>query len=411
MRGDEGVEEERISMKWKQYRIPLGLGLLAVLVATWFALGQRQKSSSRAVIDERRSELPPIDVAKLTEVSIARPGETTITVVKTGDYWLMTEPLASEVDRGTVDNALERLGSLEISGIAATQPTSHDALEVSAERGISVIAKTDAETVAHLYIGSYKAGATMLRRKGEDTVLAAKGSIAYAFDKDVSDFRNKQVTDIDTAQVVKARFVSDTGVYTFHNVAEKTWERDAKEKRIAKLSSLNVRLFVQNMARMRASGFAAADIDREAAGISDASPTVTLSYVPKLSDAAVEGEASTEDEVAEDDDAATAKDEPEKPRFDPDQIVELVLRLGNETAPDSGNFYVVREGDPVIYTLAAYTAERFRPTPDKLVEQELTAPKVPENAAAPVDTSDLDPAVIEQIRRQMAGSGGMGSPH
>ncbi len=399
-------------MKWKQYRIPLGLGLLVVLVATWFALGQRQKSASRAVVDERRTELPPIDAAKLTEVTIAKPGASAITLVKTGEYWLMTEPLASEVDRGNVDNVLERLGSLEVSGIAATQPTSHNTLEVSAEHGISVLAKAGEETVAHFYIGVYKAGATMLRREGEDTVLAVKGSIGYAFDKDVADFRNKQVTDIDTEQVAKARFVSDTGTYTFHNVAEKTWERDAKEKKIAKLSSLNVRLFVQNMARMRASGFAAPEIDREAAGITDASPTVTLSYVPKLPDAPeAEDEAAADDATAEDAAEAPAKDVPEKPRFDPEHMVELVLKLGNETKPESGNFYVVREGDPVIYTLAAYTAERFRPTPEKLIEQELTAPKAPEGAAPPVDTSDLDPAVIEQIRRQMAGGGGMGSPH
>lgn len=386
----------------KMQRLAIAAVVLATLVVLLVVLAQKREQSSRSVLVERVGELPDIAGEKLTEIKITSPKNGVVVLSKQDDSWRVTVPLDSDVDTSAVDSLVEKLDGLETSGIAASNPENHELLGVTEAKAVQVEAKAGSEAVAHLLVGEYRGGATMVRLAGEDAVVSVRGSLTYAFDKPVKNWRRRQVTNIETDNVEKAVFVNGKRTYTFLNKGERKWERDPSEKTIKDLASSSVRLFVQSIANLRAVDFAEPELTLEAAGIGPEAPSVTLAYREKVEKPETE-DAGKAEEKAE---GEAEEEQPAEPELGP--LLTTVLRLGKETKGGSGNFYVARDGDPVIYTIAKYTSERFAPTDDKFVEKE--APPTPPSAGmglgGPVGGQpQIDPAMMAKIRQQMAAQG------
>lgn len=417
-------------MDWQKNRLWIGAVALLVLggAAIW-AVSSRTGDTPRTDRDAP-SDFPEIDRDDVTALEITRPGEDggTIRLERDGDAWRLTQPIEAPADHAAVTTALDKLDELEVAGIAASAAQFHERLEVDAAHGVRVIARgSDGDALADLWIGAYRGGNTMVRVEGDDRVVSVRGSIKFAFNKELRDWRDRAIVDLEADDVREIAWVGPNGTFRFTRpevAAEPPsgetaegeapapgttlgdWQmtevsyvppapepaaepatpprgRPAPPAEPTALTTIEgfapskVRSMVGSLARMRASDFAAADVTAESAGFTAESPRVTLT--------AQSGEERTSTTVI----------------------------LGNEANAERHDFYAMREGDPTIYVVSRFLSERIHPTAVAFTQ---TAPpstpeptegggepggiQMPEGAGG-----QLPPEVMEQIRRQLEAQG------
>ena len=338
------------------------VAFLALLGGLIYVVNQRADDDAPDSESTEVPELPEISRDAITSVTITRPGDgdepETVTLGKVGDVWRVTAPIDADADETAIDTVLDKLSELEVQGIAATNPENHERLEV-ADNGIRVEVKAGDEVIANLIIGAYRSRNTMVRVEGQDTVVTVRGSIKYAFNKELKDWRNRRVANEDPADVVAARFESENGVFEFLRNAESEWVQAEGAEEIERFGPTKVQSIVSSIARMRAVNFADEGVTREATGLDTPSGTVTLTIRSGSdSDADAEGDAEAE---AEGDAEGDAEGEAEA-----SATRTIVLRVGAPSGEDeNGERYLEREGDATVYVVSNYLADRMRPDIEK----------------------------------------------
>ncbi len=342
----------------------LGVGTLAVMAS---------RSRLAATTIETPSEtLPKLKKDDLTEIEIAAPGKPPLTLVKQGGTWGLTQPVAAKADTSSVDAVLDKLTSVEITGVAATRKENHARLQVDPATGIHVKAKAGSKVVLDVFVGASKGGSTMLRLDGKETVLAARGSLRYAFDKEVKQFRDRVITDIEGAELTAMTIESAKGTFRFDK-ADKTWAQAAKEKPIAEFSDAKVDSVASMLAGLRAADFADPGTTAESAGLT--APTAKATLTQKT--------------------GATT-------------LIELGKLHENQN-----EYYVRATGKDVIFRVSKFFAERMLADATSFVADKKEAAKENEGpdlgAMAPGGEGaggELSPEMMEQIKRQLANQGG-----
>jgi hypothetical protein len=315
--------------------IVLGV-LLALTVWKWQA-----RQSEDAGTEQVTAKLPKLDKATLDELEVTTPGKPTVKLVKKDKLWSLTEPLAAKADENAVDSALAKLAELEATGIAATQAENHKKLEIDDAQAVHVVAKQAGKTVADVWFGALRNGNTMVREQGNPTVIAAKGSLKYAFEKELKEWRDRTIVESDTDKLATAAFENAKGTLRF--VLEgadgsKQWKQAAGEKAIAGFDPAKAKSVITSITHLHASDFAVPETTREAAGLAPApAATVTLTS------------------------------------SDP-TVAPIVLHVGGKQGDE---YYVAREGSEPIYVVSQFSGERLLASTDKFVKDE---PK-PEGAA------------------------------
>lgn len=370
------------------------LAFIALLGGLIYVVNQRADDDEPDSESTEVPELPEIDRDAITAVTITRPGEgdepESVTLSKVGDVWRVTAPIDADADTTAVDTVLDKLAEMEVQGVAATNPENHERLEVG-DNGIRVEVKAGDEVIANLIIGAYRSRNTMVRIEGQDTVVTVSGSIKYAFNKDLKDWRNRRVANEDPASVIAARFESDNGTFEFVRNEESEWTQPEGAEEIERFGPTKVQSIVSSIARMRAVNFAAQDVAREATGLDAPSGTVTLTIRDSEdaedsedSEADAEGETEAEGETAA---AAGTRT--------------IVLRVGATLGDDeNGERYLVRDGDTTVYVISNYLADRMRPDASKF--------QAPEPGSEPEEAAGMMPGLPPGIPGH--GPGGPGGP-
>jgi hypothetical protein len=398
--------------------------LVAALVAFFVLAGgatyvivKRSGEEETQVAEQDLPTLPEIDREAITALVITRPAAEeggsaeTVRLEKRGETWHVVAPVEALADSNAVDTALSRLDELEITGIAATNPDNHERLEVSDAKAIRVEVVAGEETVITLLVGAYRGRSTMARLPDDDRVLALKGSIKFAFNKALKDWRDKRILDEAAEEVVAVRFESSNGTYSFARNAEGAWAQAEGEAPIERFGSTKVQSLVSSLANMRAVDFAAADVTASAAGFDAPTGTVTL----EIREGGDEGATAegAEGATAEGAEAAAAEGATPAPSV-PTRTVRVQIgasREGNE-------FYVRREGDATIYVISQYLADRARPASSAFQDAEPgaedaseMAPEMPPGlglggpggpgGGLGGPGGELPPELMEQIQRQL----------
>ena len=341
----------------------VGLGVAVVLTVR-----SRESASTVAAPDVT---LPKLKKDDITALEIAKPDKTTVVLAKQGKDWMLTAPVAAKADQSAVDSALDKLSELEVGSVAATRKENHKLLQVDAETGIHVKAKGAGDkSLVDMWIGESKSGGTMVRLDGQDTVVAARGSLRYAFDKEVKMFRDRVITDIDPKELASVVIESPKGTFKFEKAEDKWKQTLAKgEKPIERFSESKVSSLVSSVARLRASDFGDPKESQEALGFDKPSAKVTLT--PKAGQP-------------------------------------TVLELGREKM-GSGDFYLRVVGNPVVYRISKYTAERMTPEAKAFQEEEKKAGEAtppPSPMAGAGGENQIPPEVMRQLQQQMQMQGG-----
>jgi hypothetical protein len=400
-------------MDWEKNRLAIGaIALVAIIgIAVWASQRQEEQMGEDAdteVAEEMPDLLPDLDKDEIDELEIHRPDTPVVRLTKVSDgEWRVAEPVDAPADLTTVNTALDKLDEMTMVRIAATNSANHERLEVTPETGIRVIVRGGGSELANLIFGTYGNRATMIRPEGEDRVAAAEGSLKFAFNKEVKDWRNRRVVDVPPADVVAIHFQNEQGSWRFERGEGDEWGQAEGEQEIERFGSARVQSTVSSLARMRATDFAPEEIDAAAAGLGEGESVVTLYVRESSEDGDEEGEAEGEGE-------GEAEEEGEAEAEAPMQ--EIVLRLGNEHTDESNTFYLMRDGDPVMYLVSSYLAERI----DAGLEDFQTAEPGEEGAegaapppgmpgmppggphgGAPPGGGQIPPEVMQQIQQQI----------
>src|SRR5262245_14665320 len=181
-------------------------GLLALTVWQW---NKRDAEDTKA--PAVTAAVPKVKKDDVTELTIAPAGKGSVTLKKTDGVWKVTAPVAADADKDAVDGALSKLDELQFVAVAATKKENHERLEVTDAKGVHVIAKQGDKTLADLWLGTYLSGNTMLRENDAVNVATVKGSLKYAFDKELKDWRDRVIVDVKSDDLKAIEFASKNG--------------------------------------------------------------------------------------------------------------------------------------------------------------------------------------------------------
>jgi hypothetical protein len=344
---------------------------LAVLVGLGVAVTTTLRSrEAKTTVEAPKATLTAPKKDEITELSIARPKQDVITLKKQADNWRLTAPVDAEAAQSAVDSALDRLAELKITGVAATKKENHARLEVDAEHALHVIAKGGDKPLLDVYLGQAKSGGTMLRAEGDDQVLIAKGSFRYVFDKEPKEFRKREVTELDTAELTNVAVTSPKGSFKFVKEGE-AWAQAPGEKKIDKFDHTQAQTLASTASNLRAQDFGATSDDT---GLAAPQSKVVL----------------------------TKKD---------GSTVEIAI--GKPTAKGD-EYFVKTSQDDVIYKVAKFSAERLMPEA-KFFEKQPPPPAPPPGAQGGMPPGmggmphgmggpgggQITPEMMEQIQRQI----------
>lgn len=377
---------------------------LALLGIAIYVVWERDKSNEEVVAET--PELPAIEQDAITALVITRPAEeegaepVPIRMEKQGDAWRVVSPVDAEADQSAIDTALEKLAELEVTGLAAENASSHETLQVDAGNGIKVEVFAGSDSVAALWVGAFRSRSTMVRVDGQDQVVTVRGSIRYAFNKELKDWRNRRVLDEDPADVVAVRFQSDNGVFDFARNASEEWEQREPEgvelaepyAPIERFGPTKVQSVVASVARLRAVNFAAEGVDASAAGFDTPSGVVTLTIEERPEEESADEEGDSEGD-SEGEEAEEGEEADEATPAAAGERRTIVLEVGAQVGEER-EFYLRRRGGETLYVVSQYIADRVRPNPEDL--------QAPEPGSEEAATPMMPPG--------MPGLGGLGGP-
>jgi hypothetical protein len=348
-------------MEWRKNRIAIGAVAFFVLLGlTLWAVSNRDRQPSRS------GEIPSVelDKAAITALEVTRPENERVVLSSVDGVWRVTEPLDAAADQNNVESALNRLADLRVTRVVATKPENYARLQVDDASAVQVIVKAGEDTLARLMVGKYGNGMTMVRIDDHTEVFGASGSLRYAFDRELKAWRDRQVVSVEAANVQTIRFESPNGTFQFQREGE-GWTALEGQEALGAFDPKQVTGSLSTAARLTASGFAPEETSEARAGLTEPKATVTMT-------------------LAEDPNA-------------------IVLDLGDSTE-QAGELYLRRRGEPTIYVISQYLADRLQPGADAFETPE--APPAPPQGMPPAPPGgqqqpQLPPEVMRQLQEQI----------
>jgi len=377
-------------MDFKKNRLPIAGAAFALLLGVAIYASRHQYDAPRSE-SSALPTLPTIDPEAVTSLTLSREGQPTVTLTREGTTWKVTEPLEAAADASAIRTALTRLSDLEVVRVAASRAENHERLGVDDAHALHVTAKQGEEAVLDLLVGSAGSGSTMVRLPGEDRVLALQGSLTYALDKPLKDWRERVILSFAPEAVSALRLASEEGTFAFTKAAgEEAFAPTEDTPAIERFDANRVRSLVTTIARLRASDFAAPDAPAESLGLSAPWATVTVTTI-----AEAPAEPPAEGEVP----AAPAAP------------TEHVIRVG---APAPGGRYLQVEGNPVVFVVSDPVAARLHPDASAFSAPE-PGTEPPEAAGMPPGMGmgmgggpggqQLPPELLRQLQQQLGQAG------
>lgn len=346
-------------MDLRKNRVAIGAVVFVLLLGlTLWAVNRRNRPAAGPV------ELPRIELDRdaITALEIRRPQGEPVVLSKVGEAWRVTEPLDAPADQSNAETAINRLAELRIARVVADRPENYQRLQVDDANAVQVTVKTGDEVLTELRVGKYANGMTMLRLADREEVFGATGSLRYAFDRELKAWRDRQVVAVDPAAVQSIRFESGAGVFQFDK-RDTDWALVEGEEALGVLDPKKVSSLVSTAARLTASDFASEDTSSARAGLNEPSGKVTITV-----------------------------EDPQAP---------VVLELGANTENGS-ELYLRREGNPTIYVISTYLADRLQPDASAFEPSPEPSPgAAPTPAPSGQGTPQLPPEIMRQLQEQI----------
>jgi len=176
------------------------VGALAIVVVLWGAatLVSRAGGDSISAGGEVEAFFAAIEPASVTAIRIERPADT-IALVAEGGTWRVN---GFRADSGSVARLFEVLTTASVADLAATNPSNHERMGVSADSARTLELSVGGAERTLLFGKEGPRVATIYARLPEqDDVYLVEGGFWSHLNRQLDDWRNRRMLAIDTAQV------------------------------------------------------------------------------------------------------------------------------------------------------------------------------------------------------------------
>lgn len=184
-----------------------------------------------------------------THFEITGPRDT-VRLARDVDGWTVN---GFEADSGAVSRFLRAVDEVEVASVTATNPANHGRLGVTADSAWSL--GTGEGAVVLLGKTGNRFRTAYARLPDEDLVSLIEGDLRAAAARPLPDWRDKMILRVDTGNVAGITVVRD-GATMVYERQDSSWTIGGDEA-----DATTVRNILQELANMRASGFAPEDAE------------------------------------------------------------------------------------------------------------------------------------------------------
>ncbi len=226
------------------WRIAIALGVLLFLWGLVEILGKGSDTTTA------RFDLPALTVADVDTVKIFRPADTLLLAKGEGDAWTVNGFRASSQAVADLFTALKDTGLAEL---VAQSPISHAQLGVDSATGKRVVFLKGNQDLLSLVVGGHGPGfeGVYARRPSEANVYLIRANLGNAVERQLEDWRDKQISAVNPDSVREIRVQCGKGSYALR-LAEGGWRFTSG----AKADSGAVRRMLEQYRNLLAGGFA-----------------------------------------------------------------------------------------------------------------------------------------------------------
>lgn len=228
---------------------------ISLVVLTALVKWTSGPSSSEAF----RSTIVEVDTTQVNKIRIEKPAEDqTILLEERSSGWMVARNdngTQYEADRGMVKRALEDLIDLDVKAVATRDPQKFTRYKADST-GTKVSLFNNDELLASVIIGapqfvSQREFNNYVRPADEETVYSVEGFLESTFNRNLDQWRNKQVWDIDRESITRVDFLfpADSS-YSIERVDEEDWV-----SRGDTLNQSQVNSVLRRLSSLRTSGF------------------------------------------------------------------------------------------------------------------------------------------------------------
>ena len=253
---------------------------VALLAAGYFVMkrpGKGERTGKRPVI------LAKMTAKTINKLTVTAKGKTVVLQRHGKDQWKVTSPVNYPADKYTVDTAAEKLEKLEFGDLITKQKARQAEYEVDDKAGIRVIASDGKKTLADFYLGKLLNDHTMFRLAGKDEIYQVVGSQRYAFEREVKNWRKREITEFKQDQPRKLELTTAGGAISLSRKDDKaSWKVDKSDTEIKQLDSGAVDAVLRAMQSLTAFKFADGKKPQEV-GLDKPTATIKVTLADKKS--------------------------------------------------------------------------------------------------------------------------------
>jgi Domain of unknown function (DUF4340) len=307
-----------------QQKIYVAAAVLAVVLVALFLTQKKAKQDAVAHGPGAvEAALPKIklaadDLDKITKVEIKNGTKSDVTLEKAGDggdSWRLTKPVNFPANQSNVKSMLDNMKMIEAKELMDPGKGRYAEFDLGDDKAVHVQAFKGTQKVMDLMFGKSGSRGQMFRVPDRDGVFIAKNYAAYQYQRDVKDWRDRDLLKFEDGNVISITIARPQGTLSVSKNADK-WTATFKGKPLADFDPEKVKSMLSTYKSLTAEDFADGK-SAEETGLDKPEATVTITLK---------------------DNGGTFK-----------------LSVGKTSSGTS--HYVQKEGSPQIYTLSSWGAE------------------------------------------------------
>ena len=233
----------------------IALVIFVALAAGAYFVMKRPDKGVR--VGERPTVMAKIEVKKIKKLTITNKGKTVVLQRAGKDGWELVDPVKYAADKYAADSAAEKVEKLEFGDLVTEQQAKHAVYEVDDKSGLRVIVSDGKKNLADFYLGKVVDDHTMFRLAGKKEVHQVVGSQKYAFEREVKNWRKREIIEFKQDQARKLELSSAEGAITLSRKDQKgPWKVDQTATKIDQLDDSAVTDILSSLYSLSAHEFA-----------------------------------------------------------------------------------------------------------------------------------------------------------
>lgn len=250
--------------------------LLVFLVLLGIVYYLQTKPEKGERIGERQRPLAKLKADQIKKVTITAKNTSVELVRKDKETWRLLKPIDDEADEAAVKSMVSKLEALEFGDLVTELKAKHTEYQVDDAAGIRVAVSDGSRTLADFYLGKSVESFTMLRVAGKDAVWQAVGSLRFAFEREIKNWRDRRIIEFKRDDARKLQVTTEAGSVTLSRPDASTpWKPDSSPVKLDQLDTSVISTLLSSLSSLRAFDFAD-DIKPDRSGLDQPRATLTV---------------------------------------------------------------------------------------------------------------------------------------